>query len=916
MKQINGLQHLQRNVLCAKTFIRGEATTAKNTPVVGRRPIPNAAQMERLKQVGRDLIDARAQKKQQYWEKASIQQRRAWEESEIGRLSRANKVKSQERLEFEASREEQDLGDATPSLIDVEIVTRPLPGSFVELRRNAAVIHGVLINEQPVSGVVKINTLTQRGEIWTHNPNDIMFSIPDFVPTHLVEQIRIQDESPTKKDLLTRLSIMKRINAFEQDIAKMESRFAPRVSKIYAQTIGQRENEWSRISVDKIVSMDSSIGDDASRTSARVAVHKLLMADPIHFVARALHRSSLEFSARPKSEVENIHRVIQWVRKNSPELNNFLDKAKDIVAISQNLVGRGEDGPPALATVALPSFTESDQHIIRFLRCALRSHSAHQPSPYDAFAPTILKRLAIYKRDITDDVIFGFLQDIGALSPWQDRTNLTEERTIAEGGPYTVAPVDTSSLLSSDPHYDQRHDWGQLPVFVIDSADAHELDDGISVEPQPDGSAWVHVHVADPTSRLPRSHPIALTAASRGSTIYGSQETIPMLPNSYAMTEHSLGALGEGKGQSVLTFSTRVDQQGGIIDSCVRVGIVHNIHVLTYKGVEKSLGIDIPYYTSPFGNVKQEDPGRPVPQEILSELKALQKIAENQQKRRFDAGRFSWHVPKANARFPDKPIPASEQIPQLWTGFPTIEYTVEPGILSPARQLVAQAMILAGQAAGRFCAERGLPALFRTSPQPLGLQEKHLNLGPVVPMAIALKQRVAGVPAYYSVNPSAHWALGVDGEHGYVRVTSPLRRFSDMVMHWQIKSALLNPASPEISKDEMESYAARLHERERLVTALSRSQNSYWASVFIQRRLRHEPGDSVLGNQKGLISSLPELETFSREYVTGVVLPELGLKGWLYSSTKSALGLGDEVQVRVTDVTMIGKPRVRLSLLE
>jgi len=52
------------------------------------------------------------------------------------------------------------------------------------------------------------------------------------------------------------------------------------------------------------------------------------------------------------------------------------------------------------------------------------------------------------------------------------------------------------------PDRDQEHRWdlGHLPVYTIDPRNAHEIDDGLSLEHNPkDNSAWIYIHTADPT---------------------------------------------------------------------------------------------------------------------------------------------------------------------------------------------------------------------------------------------------------------------------------------------------------------------------------------------------------------------------------------------------------------------------------
>ena len=783
-----------------------------------------------------------------------------------------------------------------------------------DVPRNTAVIHGVVLNEVLQRNVIKVNTITQRGEIWSINPDDIMVSVPGFIPEHILDQISTSGEAMGSTDAIARLQVIKHLDSFEQKITIMTNYYSPIVSKLYDRVRSSDPNQWARLSPDEIMKSNPPPKGQGDRVTSVVALHKLLMLDSLHFVPTDVHRSSLEFSARPLSEVENIMRVTNWIRSNSSEISNFIEKAKAICATSREMAEKDLHGLPSPRDAPLPELTQSDRHIINFLRCAIRKHSAHQTSPYESFAPAIIKKLETYKKDITGDIIFKFLQDIGLLEPWHDMILLTEEKAVSEAGFGSTLANNAPGELA-DEHHSQRHDWGQLPVYVIDAADAEELDDGISIERLDDGTNWVHVHVADPTSHLSRRSSLATLAATRACTMYGPQRSFPMLPPSFSMSEHSLGVPDGNSGQKVLTFSAHLDAQGSLLDWTVRTGIVHNVHVITYAAVEDAWGEPMNDLYWPFGDKpSSEKKVEALSSELHADLDALRQLGLTQQNKRAGLGRVSWTMPQPRVYFPDKPVPTSSSELQLWTGYPRLAYGVERRGLSPARAMVAEAMILAGKVAGRFCTEKGIPGLFRTIGKPLGAPNDP-NMQGDIPAEIAMRSRIASRPAYYSTSPSEHWQLGVDADDGgYVRVTSPLRRFADMVMHWQIKAVLLGEKTPTISLDEMKKYATRLHERESIVSFISKAQQGYWAAVYIQRRLKLHPDEPVFQKLLGYAFAAAEFDTFSRLYTTQVLIPALGIKGWLSTTEKPGWDTGDQVNVRITDVTMVGKAKVRLEL--
>jgi hypothetical protein len=125
-------------------------------------------------------------------------------------------------------------------------------------------------------------------------------------------------------------------------------------------------------------------------------------------------------------------------------------------------------------------------------------------------------------------------------------------------------------------------------VFVIDSPGAHELDDGISVEPIYEGSQikdyWIHVHVADPTSYLTPDHPLSLIAQTNVSSVYLAERHCPMIPDQLNQSLFSLK-----KDARALTFSIRLSTSGEISEYKIRPTILKDVQITSYDKVDTLL---------------------------------------------------------------------------------------------------------------------------------------------------------------------------------------------------------------------------------------------------------------------------------------------------------------------------------------
>lgn len=97
--------------------------------------------------------------------------------------------------------------------------------------------------------------------------------------------------------------------------------------------------------------------------------------------------------------------------------------------------------------------------------------------------------------------------------------------------------------------------------------------------------------------------------------------------------------------------------------------------------------------------------------------------------------------------------------------------------------MVAEMMILAGQAVGQVGAAAGLPLPYRGQEPPRLPSDDFLNALPDGPCrGFALRKCMTR--SVVSPEPVRHASLALDA---YVQVTSPIRRYTDIIAHFNIK---------------------------------------------------------------------------------------------------------------------------------
>jgi len=293
------------------------------------------------------------------------------------------------------------------------------------------------------------------------------------------------------------------------------------------------------------------------------------------------------------------------------------------------------------------------------------------------------------------------------------------------------------------PGDDDRQDLTGLASVSIDDAGAIEVDDALALEPRDTGVWRLWIHVADPTALLSLANPLTLEACRRGCSTYLSHGATPMFPESLALGVFSLQP---GQRCRALSFRVDVDDAGHVLAEGWTPSWVRLSTAVTYNDVDDLLSMAPP----------EED-----------NLLELHRITRQLNQERCATGALCLEQPEARFR----PV----------AGGGIALDVLEP---TPARRMVAECMVLAGQIAGRYGQRHGLPLPYRgqvASNVPSSQELAALSPGAVRNGALkACLQRSST-----GTRPQRHFALGAAV---YVQVTSPIRRFTDFLAHLQLRA--------------------------------------------------------------------------------------------------------------------------------
>jgi len=340
---------------------------------------------------------------------------------------------------------------------------------------------------------------------------------------------------------------------------------------------------------------------------------------------------------------------------------------------------------------------------------------------------------------------------------------------------------------------EQRRDFTHLDAFAIDDEGNQDPDDAISLDGE---RIWVHV--ADVAALVPPDSPIDLEARARGANLYVPERIVPMLPDEVT---RRLG-LGLNDTSPALSIGFCYSADGladlEIVPSMVRV------QRLSYQEAEGRL---------------QEEP-----------LRSLREITGRFREHRHARDAAAIDLPEVRIRVVDGEIDISS-LPRLGS-----------------RDLVTDAMLMAGETAARFCREQEIPIPYAGQEPPEQLQQP-------ADLAAMWAYRRQFKPSRVSVEPAPHFGLGLEL---YARATSPLRRYSDLLVHQQLRAHLRG----EQPLDESQ-VAERLSQGETGSLAIRRAErlsNTHWKLVWLSRRQGWK-GEAVVVEQvlKKYVALIPEL---------------------------------------------------------
>lgn len=310
----------------------------------------------------------------------------------------------------------------------------------------------------------------------------------------------------------------------------------------------------------------------------------------------------------------------------------------------------------------------------------------------------------------------------------------------------------------------------QETAYAIDNAWSADPDDAVSYD-----GKYLWVHIADPASSVMPDSSIDKAARDRGTTLYLPEATVRML------AEKSLADYALGLSEKSCAFSFRIGfDENGVPDDCAVFKTFVHVKRMTYEDADK--------------------------QKTNAELLPFFEIARQNAKRREKAGAVSVNLPEVHINVDPE----------------TKKVSIEKETRYESSDMIQEMMLLAGECAARFAYKNKIPFPYVSQNSPDIPKDLPEGLAGQFRLLRCMHKRSVGIV------PAPHAGIGVTF---YSQVTSPLRRYADLVAHEQLRAFL--DSRPLIDKDEMLVRISAGDAASVAAKKASRESEMHWKLVYL-----------------------------------------------------------------------------------
>ena len=455
-----------------------------------------------------------------------------------------------------------------------------------------------------------------------------------------------------------------------------------------------------------------------------------------------------------------------------------------------------------------------------------------------------------------------------------------------------------------------RIDFREKIVFTIDPVDAKDFDDALSIELLENDNYSVGIHIADVSNYVSYQTNLDKEAFLRGNSVYLVGKVIPMLPEKLS---NNICSLVPYKDRCTYSVIVELTKRGKIVKYEIAKTIINSKRRFTYEEVQEII-----------------DNGKG---DFVNELLQMNSLAQVLRKKRLREGSIDFFSPEVKFELDEN-------------GVPIRIYKKET---QQSNMLVEEYMLLANKLVASHIAvpERGSikPFLYRVHDLPdnekihefakfvksLGysfdpnaasksnqFQSLMLSVKGTEEEAVINELAIRTMAkAVYSVHNIGHYGLGFKY---YTHFTSPIRRYSDLMVHRLLYKYINQKGSFKYSNEELDEISDHLSITERNAVDAERKSVKLKQVEYLQNHIGEEFHAIISGvTYFGIFVKITDI------LAEGLVkIRDLENDTYVYDEKKHALvgqafkkqyRLGDKVRVKLirADIT---KSEVDFIILE
>lgn len=405
---------------------------------------------------------------------------------------------------------------------------------------------------------------------------------------------------------------------------------------------------------------------------------------------------------------------------------------------------------------------------------------------------------------------------------------------------------EVEAVLSVRGDFKGLTDRTDLEVFSVDSETTQDIDDAISFEVHED-RVTLGVHISNVAHFIGRGSFLDQGALERAETVYFPEGRVDMFPRELVSRKLSLTA---GDPRPVLSlFATFNKEDFTLIDYHFEVAVIRVSKNLTYTEATEI------FDQTQWGN-------------------SLVALTDLLRSTRVEKGAFIVQLPELKIGVGDR------------DGISISKDYMD----SLAHNVVSECMILMNRLSGDFFGKNAIPALFRSQSRDIEPEARELDPEDVLFPVKVIKHLK---PSFVTSTPEIHKSLGVAC---YVQMTSPIRRYLDLVMQRQLIS-WLEEQKICYSESELEDTNTRVSLATREIKNAQRGRHRYWLIRYLLEK--------DIKGATGYVSS--------RGYNGfNVYIPEFLIELALSNSGGRVFDIGSEISLSIWGVDPLRR-RIRVS---